>query len=138
MTGLKRSARRNHSSIITAVRPHLAMNTVHPKGLCSGLTCVGDHQSAASVTEHCSGFVQWPAGSQRALGVEDIFVSFAQRRPDSNSSVVWSQATRKRLRVGHDVVLRHFSHIYRCRDTSVCDFVVVPMRGKLQKRLSNV
>lgn len=74
----------------------------------SRLTCVGHHQPASSMTKHRRCFVQRPAQRLKDPRSEKVFASPAQRCPYCNPSVVRSQAPRKCLRVGHDVVLCPF------------------------------
>lgn len=77
----------------------------------SALTCVGHHQPAPGASEHRGRLLPVSAGSQRGLGGKEGFASSAQRGP--HRPVIRSQAPRKCLGVGRDMILCPFCNPWR-------------------------
>lgn len=82
-----------------------------PQILRWALTCVGHHQPPPSTSKHRSRFLHVSAGRQSRLGSEEGFASSAEHR--SYRSVIRSQAPRKCLGVGLDMILCPFCNPWR-------------------------
>lgn len=75
------------------------------------LTCVGHHQPAPGASEHRGRLLRVSAWSQRGLGGKEGFASSAERGP--HRPVIRSQAPRKCLGVGRDMILCPFCNPWR-------------------------